>query len=343
MLNFQENADLIRYTTFGVQAKAKLFVEINSESDFLDLLETGEWKNNQHLFLGTGANVLFTRDFDGLVVKINIFGKNIVEKNDNNVVVEVGAGEDRNNFVERTIDQGWAGIENMISIPSSVGAAAFGNIGAYGMEAKDRIVSVTGINTATKETTTISNSECGFGYRESIFKQQFKDNFLITRVRFNLDVYTPDYILNTNYKDVQQYIADSGKEINIKTLSQAISEIRASKLPDWKTLGTAGSFFKNPIVSKERVALLRTNFVHLVSFDIPNDPAYVKLSAGQLIELARFKGYRKGKVGVYDKHALILVNYGGATGREIANLAGEIQDKVQEMFSVSLSPEVIYV
>ena len=343
MLNFQENTDLIRYTTFWVQAKTKLFVEINSESDFLDLLETWEWKNNQHLFLGTGANILFTKDFDWLVVKINILWKNIVENNDNNVVVEVGAGEDRNNFVERTIDQWWAWIENMISIPSSVGAAAFGNIGAYGMEAKDRIVSVSGINTTTKETTTISNSECKFWYRESIFKQQFKDNFLITRVGFHLDVYTPDYILNTNYKDVQQYIADSGKEINIKTLSQAISEIRASKLPDWKTLWTAGSFFKNPIVSKERVALLRTNFVHLVSFNIPNDPAYVKLSAGQLIELAGFKGYKKWNVGVYDKHALILVNYGWATWREIANLAGEIQDKVQEMFSVSLSPEVIYV
>ena len=343
MLNFQENTDLIRYTTFWVQAKTKLFVEINSESDFLDLLETWEWKNNQHLFLGTGANILFTKDFDWLVVKINILWKNIVEKNDNNVVVEVGAGEDRNNFVERTIDQWWAWIENMISIPSSVGAAAFGNIGAYGMEAKDRIVSVSGINTTTKETTTISNSDCSFWYRESVFKQQFKDNFLITRVRFNLDVYTPDYILNTNYKDVQQYIADSRKEINIKTVSQAISEIRESKLPDRKTLWTAGSFFKNPIVSKERVALLRTNFVHLVSFDIPDDPAYVKLSAGQLIELAGFKWYKKGNVGVYDKHALILVNHGWATGKEIVDLAGEIQDSVQEMFWVSLSPEVIYV
>ncbi len=343
MLNFQQNIDLASYTTFWVQAKAKLFVEINSESDFLDLLETWEWKNNQHLFLGTGANVLFTRDFDWLIVKINILWKNTIEKNENNVVLEVWAGEDRNNFVNRTIDQWWAWIENMISIPSSVGAAAFGNIGAYGVEAKDRITSVVGIDTTTKKTITLSRDECGFWYRDSVFKTQFKDNFLITKVRFNLDVYSSNYILNTNYKDIQQYMADNGKNINIKTLSQAIVEIRANKLPDWKNLWTAGSFFKNPLVSREKVALLRTNFVHLVSFDIQNDPAYVKLSAGQLIELAGFKWYKKWNVGVYNKHALILVNYGWATGKEIVDLAGEIQNKVQEMFWVSLSPEVIYV
>lgn len=342
MLSFQKNTDLVSYTTFWAQAKSKFFVEINSESDFLDLLESWEWKNNQHLFLGTGANILFTKDFDWLVVKVNILWKNIVEKNDNNVVVEIWAGEDRNNFVERTIDQWRAWIENMISIPSSVGAAAFGNIGAYGMEAKDRIVSVTGINTATKETLTIINSECKFWYRESVFKNQLKDNFLITKVRFNLSVYNKDYVLNTNYRDVQWWIADSWSEVNLKTISQAIEKIRASKLPDRKTLWTAGSFFKNPLISKEKAALLRTNFVHLICFDIPDDPAYVKLSAGQLIELAWFKWYKKWNVGVYDKHALILVNYGWATGREIADLAGEIQDKVQEIFWVSLSPEVIY-
>lgn len=343
MLNFQQHIDLAPYTTFWVKAKAKLFVEIDSEAAFLELVETPERKNNQHLFLGTGANILFTKDFDGLIVKINIKGKDIIEKTDTSVLIDVGAGEDRNEFVKRTIDNWWAGIENMIAIPSSVWAAAFGNIGAYGMEAKDRIVSVTGINTATKEILTINNSECKFWYRESIFKNQFKDNFLITKVRFNLYVYNQDYILNTNYRDIQWWIADSWSEVNLKTISQAIEKIRESKLPDRKTLWTAGSFFKNPKISKERFALLKTNFVHLVSFDIPDEPWYIKLSAGQLIELAGFKGYKKENVGVYDKHALILVNYGWATGREIVDLAGEIQDAVQEMFSVSLSPEVIYV
>ncbi len=343
MLNFQQSIDLASYTTFWVQAKAKLFVEIESESDFLELLETSEWKNNHHLFLGTGANILFTRDFDWLVVKVNILGKNIIEKNEHSVVVEVWAGEDRNNFVERTIDQWRAWIENMIAIPSSVWAAAFGNIGAYGMETKDRISSVTGINTTTKETITLSNTECKFWYRESVFKNEFKDTFLITKVRFHLDVYSPDYVLNTNYRDVQWWIADSWSEVNLKTISQAIKHIRESKLPDWKILWTAGSFFKNPMISKERFALLKTNFVYLVSFDIPDEPWYIKLSAGQLIELAGFKGHKKGNVGVYDKHALILVNYGWAKWSEIVDLAGEIQDSVQEMFSVFLSPEVIYV
>lgn len=343
MITFQQNIHLASYTTFWVQAKAKLFVEITSEADFLELLDSPERKNNTHIFLGTGANILFTQDVDGLVVKIWITGKRIIENNNKQVIIEAWAWENWNDFVERTIDQGRAGIENMIAIPSSVWAAAFGNIGAYGMEAKDRIVSVTGINIATKETITLSNIECQFWYRESIFKNHFKDNFLITNVRFHLNIYTPDYILNTNYKDIQQYLTDSWAQVTPKTLAEAIKEIRASKLPDWKVLWTAGSYFKNPIISRERFDLLKSNFVHLVSFDIPNDPAYVKLSAGQLIELAGLKWYKKGNVGVYDKHALILVNYGWATWSEIIDLAGEIQDRVQEMFSVSLSPEVIYV
>lgn len=343
MLNFQNNINLAPYTTFGVQAKAKLFVEVDSEASFLELLETPERKNNQHLFLGTGANILFTKDFDGLIVKINIKGKDIIEKTDTSVIIDVGAGEDWNEFVRWTIDQKWAGIENMVAIPSSVWAAAFWNIGAYGMEAKDRIISVHGINTATKEAITLSNIECLFGYRESIFKQQLKDNFLITKVRFGLHVYSDQYTLNTNYRDVQQWIADSWSKITLKTIAKAIAEIRSHKLPDRKVLGTAGSFFKNPMISKEKFALLKTNFVHLMSFDVADEPGYIKLSAGQLIEIAGFKGYKKGNAGVYNKHALILVNYWWATGREIVDLAGEIQSKVQETFSVSLSPEVIYV
>lgn len=343
MINFQHNIDLVPYTTFWIQATAKLFIEIDSEDAFLELLETPEWKNNYHLFLGTGANILFTQDFDGLIVKVIIDGKHIIEQTDSSVVLEVGAGENRNNFVEWTINQWRAGLENMIAIPSSVWAAAFGNIGAYGMEAKDRIISVSGINTTTKEIITLSNSDCLFAYRESIFKQDLKDKFLITRVRFGLHTYNSQYTLNINYKDVQNYMADTWSEINIVTLSKAISEIRANKLPDRKVLGTAGSFFKNPTISKDRFDLLRTNFIHLVSFEIPGDQGYVKLSAGQLIEIAWFKWYKKGNVWVYDKHALILVNYGWATGQEIVNLAGEIQSKVQDMFGVSLSPEVIYV
>lgn len=343
MIKFQQNIDLTAYTTFWVKAKTKLFVEIDSESDFFDLLDSFEWKNNPHVFLWTWANMLFTRDFDGLVVKINILWKNIIEKNDNNVTIDVWAGENWNDFVERAIDQGFAWIENMIAIPSSVWAAIVWNIGAYGMEVKDRIVSVTGINTVTKEISTISNSDCQFWYRESVFKKHLGNNFLITKVKFILEIYNENYILNTNYKDLEEYIADNWEKTDIKTLSKAITSIREKKLPDRKTLWTAGSFFKNPVISKDKVALLRTNFVHLVSFDIPNEQSYVKLSAWQLIEIAWFKWYKKGKVGVYDKHALILVNYGWATWEEVVNLAWEIQNNIQDMFWVSLYPEVIYV
>lgn len=343
MVNFQHNFDLTSYTTFWVKAKTKLFVEISSEKEFLELLDTPERKNNNHIFLWTWANILFTQDFDGIIVKISIKGKDIIEQNNETIVLDVGAGEDWNNFVEWTIEKWWAGIENMIAIPSSVWAAAFGNIGAYGMEVKDRIVSVTGINTATKEILTINNSECNFWYRESVFKNQFKDNFLITKVRFVLYVYNKQYNLNTNYRDIQQRITDSWSEVNLQTISKAIADIRSHKLPDRKKLWTAGSFFKNPKISRDRFDILKTNFVHLMSFDIPDDPGYLKLSAGQLIEIAGFKGYKKWNVWVYNKHALVLINYGWATGQEIADLAGEIQYKVQELFSISLSPEVIYV
>lgn len=343
MLKFQQNIDLSPFTTFGVKALAKLFVEITSESDFLELLDTRERKNNTHLFLWTGANILFTQDFDGLVVKINILWKNIIQKDNNTILLNVGAGENWNDFVQRTIDQWWAGIENLIAIPSSVGAAAFGNIGAYGMETKNRIVSVRGINTTTKEIQTLDNNQCLFWYRESIFKQQYKDDFLITQVDFQLCVYNDSYNLNTNYKDIQEWITSHWWEITLQSLSKAISSIRENKLPDRKKLGTAWSFFKNPIIAKPQFDLLKENFVHLVSYDIVDDPTYVKLSAGQLIELAGFKWYKKWNAGVYDKHALILINHGWATGQEIVELAGEIQDKVQELFWVSLSPEVIYV
>lgn len=341
MLNFKYDVDLVPYTTFWVKAKARIFVEIESEESFLRLIKANEWKNNEHLFLGNWANILFRKDFDGLVVKVNIKGKKVINNWWNHVYVEAGSGEDRNDFVQWTIDRWFAGIENMIAIPSSVGAAAFWNIWAYGMEAKDRILSVHGIDTITWEIITLPNNECNFWYRDSIFKQ--KGDFFITKVTFELDVYDENYELNTNYRDIKQYIENNWRNIDIKELAKAITEIRTKKLPDRKSLGTAWSFFKNPIISRERLWFLKTTFYNIACFDIPWDPAYVKLSAWQLIELAWFKWYKKWNVGVYDKHALILINYGWATGREIIDLAGEIQDKVQKMFWVFLSPEVIYI
>ncbi len=343
MLDFQYNINLAQYTTFWVQAKAKLFIEISSEDDFLELLETKEREQNPHIFLGNWANTLFVRDFDWLVVKVAIKGKHVLEENALYNLLEIGSGEDWNDFVWRTIERWRAWLENMVAIPSSVWAAAFWNIWAYWMEAKDRIIWVCGIDIETKQTLVFSNNQCEFWYRNSIFKHHYKDKFFITKVLFALDIYTDKYIINSNYKDIKESISLSWQKITLSDLAKTITTIRSTKLPDRKILWTAGSFFKNPVISKENFSLLQTNFVHLISYTIPEDPTYLKLSAGQLIELAWFKWYRLWNVWIYDKHALILINYGGATWKEIVNLAEIIHNKVQEMFWVSLDPEVMYV
>ncbi len=343
MIEFQENVDLSDYNTFWVKAKAKLFVEISNEEQFLELLGQKERKENERLFLGTGANTLFTRDFKGLIVKVNIKGKKIIEETEDWVIVEAGAGENWNDFVLWTLDQWLAGLENMVAIPSSVWAAAFGNIGAYGSEAKDRIVSVEGINTGTKKHEERNNAQCEFEYRGSVFKKQLKEEFLITKVRYLLKKFDQNYVLNTNYKDIQDYIKQNPGEMPAKKLAEIISEIRWKKLPNPTEIWTAGSFFKNPVIDVWHFSRLQTRFLNLISFDIPDEMAYVKLSAGQLIELAGMKWYRIGDAWVYDKHALVLVNHGNASGREIAELADKIQDRVQEIFDITIYPEVIYV
>lgn len=343
MVTFSSKKDLASFTTFWLHAYTDFFVEVTSEKEVFALLQTLQRKKFPHFFLGNGANVLFTKDYEWLVVKIGIKGRRIVEKKDWIITLAVGAGEDWNDFVLRTINQWWAGLENLVAIPSSVWAAAFGNIWAYGMEAKDRIVSVRGIDLSTWKNKSLTNTECMFWYRESIFKRELNGSFLITEVIFALEEITPSYHINTNYRDIQQWIEKSREDITIKNISQAIIAIRNNKLPDWHKLWTAGSFFKNPLILKEKYTLLKERFVNLMYFDIPDDLSYVKLSAGQLIELAGFKWYRQGNVGVYQNHALILVNYGWGTGEEVKALATAIQEKVYLLFGVQLEPEVIYV
>lgn len=343
MISFQSTIDLAPYTTFGVHANARLFVEITSEAELLELLASPEWSKYPHIFLGSGANILFTQDYPGIVVKVSLTGRKILKETSDSVELLVGAGENWNDLVLRTVQQWWGGLENLVGIPSSVGAAAVGNIGAYGIEAKDRITSVQGIDIHTWITKTLTSSECQFGYRESIFKHELKDSFVITGVCFRLEKFSPKYVFVTNYREIQTGLASIEGRLSLEKLALLITSIRDSKLPDRRTLGTAGSFFKNPIVSLDLFEYLREGYPNLVSFNIPDDKHHVKLSAGQLIELVGLKWHKQGNVGVYEKHALILVNYGEGTGHEIVNLAKVIQGKVKEKFWVSLESEVIYV
>lgn len=282
-------------------------------------------------------------------------GKKVVQEKDNLVYVKAGAGENRHEVMMWSLEQWYVWGENLVLIPSTIGAAPFGNIGAYGKEAKDIIYEVEWIDIMTKEKKVRTNSECHFGYRESIFKNALKNKVIITAVTFVFEKQSPDYVPNIQYNDIQNNIWEKWidpTEITALQVANLIIEIREKKLPDWKKIGTAGSFFKNPVVTKDqyekllvKYPQLKWNEVHSSEFWIlnwtPQSGAAFKLSAGQLIELAGFKWKSKWPVATYDKHALIIVNNGGASGPEIRAFAQSIQKKVLELFDVTLEPEVI--
>jgi UDP-N-acetylmuramate dehydrogenase len=288
--------------------------------------------------------MLFTEDtFDGLVIKINILGKSVLQETDKKVIIEVWAGEQRDNFVRRSINQGLAGSENLVSIPGTVWATPVQNIWAYGIEAKDIIVSVTCIDMKTGDSKHLLSEECLFWYRSSIFKTQLHGDFVITSVQFCLAKYNQEqYIWNVNYEWVAERTAEIQQQHTEKTLPRciatAIAQIRAEKLPDLKKIGTAGSFFQNPLVSVKQYKQLLIRFPSLKWR--PNQENNVKLSAGQLIELAWFKGHTQNNVGVYEHHALVLVHHGEGKWAYLLEVINLIRDKVQDLFTVQLIPEV---
>ena len=281
-------------------------------------------------------------------------GKKVIKEENNIVYITAGAGENRHDVMMRTLEQWYVGSENLVLIPGEVWAAPVGNIGAYGKEAKDIIYEVEGIDLVTKEKKTWSNSQCEFGYRDSIFKHEWKDKVIITAVTFMFIKQSIDYIPNIQYNDIQDSIAEKGMDpvtISAQEVANIIITIREKKLPDRTKVGTAGSFFKNPVISKEQFELLLSKYPHLKwnifqeknqhsTFNIQHS-TLVKLSAGQLIELVGYKGKSVWPVATYDKHALIIVNNGGASGPEIRAFAQSIQKKVLELFGVMLEPEVI--
>jgi UDP-N-acetylmuramate dehydrogenase len=326
---------LKNHNTFGIEAKAKQFIAVHSIDELKKVLE--ENKNQPKFILGGGSNMLLTKDIDALVIHIDLKGKKIVEENDDYVWVESQAGEAWHDFVLWTIEQDFGGLENMSLIPGNVGTTPVQNIGAYGTEIKDTFVSCNAINIATQEIKTFTHTECNFGYRESIFKNEVKDQYIITSVTYKLT--KRNHKINTSYGDITAELAKNNiTNPNLKDVSNAVIAIRQSKLPDPKELGNSGSFFKNPILLKSDFEKIHKKFPEMKYYNVSETE--VKVPAGWLIEQAGFKGKRFGDAGIHKNQALVLVNYGNATGQEILAISKDIQKTVFEKFGIHIEAEV---
>ncbi|MEO8885286.1 MAG: UDP-N-acetylmuramate dehydrogenase [Mucilaginibacter sp.] len=335
MLQIQQNVSLKNFNTFGVEAAAKYFVEINHEDDLVELFMDPQWKQGRLLVLGGGSNMLLINDFDGLVIRMNIRGFEH-RINHNDVFVEAGGGEVWDDLVNFCVAREYAGLENLSLIPGSVGASPIQNIGAYGVELQDVFYSCRAFEIATGTFKTFTKADCKFDYRESVFKSELKGQYIIVAVKFHLSL-IPNF--NLHYGAIEQELANRGiTQPTIKDVSQVVSHIRVSKLPDPTTIGNAGSFFKNPVISLAEFAPIQTKFPDVVHF--PAGEGHVKLAAGWLIEQCGWKGKVVGHTGTWKSQALVLVNHGGATGDEVYNFSSQIIDSVYTKFGVTLQREV---
>jgi len=334
-MQIQTNFSLKKFNTFGIEAKATQFVAVHNLEDLKSILKSHV--SNKKFILGGGSNMLLTQDIDALVIHIDLKGKKIIKEDENFVWVESQAGENWHEFVLWTIDQNFGGLENMSLIPGNVGTTPVQNIGAYGTEIKDTFVSCNAINIATQEMKTFTKDECNFGYRESVFKNEAKDKYVIVSVIFKLTKRL--HKINTSYGDITIELEKQNVTIpTLKDVSNAIIAIRQSKLPDPKELGNSGSFFKNPIISKELFEKVQQKFPEIKFFEV--SATEVKVPAGWLIENAGLKGYRTGDAGVHKNQALVLVNYGNATGKDILNLSKYVQKTVFDKYGIEIETEV---
>ena len=338
-MQIQQNVSLKPYNTFGLEATARFFVEIESIEELKSILQNPNYQLIDKLFLGGGSNILFTTDYDGLVIKINLKGINKVFENDAHIHVKAGAGEIWHDLVVYCVENQYAGMENLSLIPGTVGASPMQNIGAYGVEIKDIFEELEALNLESLEIETFKLDDCHFGYRESIFKHQFKGKYVITSVTFQLNK-VPVY--KVAYGDIQKTLEDMNvKSLSIKAVCDAVINIRKSKLPDPAKIGNSGSFFKNPEIPKRKYDDLKRKFENMPSY--PINETTIKVPAGWLIEQAGWKGFRDGQIGVHIRQALVLVNYGGGTGEQIKALSAKIQASVLEKFGISLSIEVNFI
>jgi len=336
-MNTNQHISLLPYNTFGINAKADYFVEYDSIADLQAVLQMDIVKQNRILHIGSGSNLLFLKDFEGVVLHSAIKDITGTREDVDSAYLEVGSGVVWDDLVAYCVLNGLGGIENLSLIPGEVGASAVQNIGAYGVEVQDIILEVNAVEIETATVRTFSNEECHYGYRSSIFKNELKGKYIITSVLFRLDK-KPKFKLN--YQHLEEEVLKCG-EVNLQTIRQTIIAVRESKLPDPKVLGNAGSFFMNPIIAKTLFVSLQEKY--------PNIPHYVvseteeKVPAGWLIDQCGWKGKQIGRAGVHNKQALVLVNLGGATGAEIVHLAEQIQSSVKETFGIELKPEVNYI
>ena len=325
------------FNTFGIEAEARQFVEISSIDQYVALRTSGEYAHLPHLFLGGGSNVLLTQAQEALVVKISIPGISVVKEDADFVWLKGGAGVVWDEFVQYAVNHGWSGLENLSLIPGTVGAAPMQNIGAYGAEIKDTFDSLEALNLQTLAIEVFDAKACAFGYRESFFKRAGKGLYLIGSVTFKL---SKKPSVKTSYGAIQEVLATKGiTQPSIRDVADAVIEIRKSKLPDPKEIGNSGSFFKNPTVSASEASRLMAEFPGIPNYLVEGSTE-VKFPAGWFIEKAGWKGFRRGDAGVHSKQALVLVNYGEATGAEILALSEEIKQSIKDTFGVSLETEV---
>ena len=330
---FKENFSLQKLNTFGINVMAKQFAAFSTMDELGEILEN---KIDNKLILGGGSNILFTKNYNGIVLKNEIAGIVKIKEDEHHEYVQAGAGEVWNDLVIYCIENNFAGMENLSLIPGSVGASPMQNIGAYGVELKDIFYELEAYNIAEKKVVSFSKNDCEFGYRESVFKNKFKNEFVILSVTFRLNK-IPTF--NTSYGAIENELEKMGMQTkSIKAISDAVINIRRSKLPDPTVIGNAGSFFKNPTIANAQFNLLKEKFENIVGY--PFGENETKLAAGWLIEQCGWKGYRKNDAGCHEKQALVLVNYGAANGSEILELSGEIILSVEEKFGVRLSREV---
>jgi len=335
MLQIQENICLKPYNSFGIDVKASYFAEIFSEADLARLFKNEIVKSQKLLIIGGGSNVLFTQDYNGLVIKISIKGIQS-EMIDGKVLVTAGAGEVWNDFVNYCVGHHFAGVENLSLIPGTVGASPIQNIGAYGVELKDVFESCSAFEIKTGKIKVFTYDDCHFGYRESIFKGELKGKYIITSVTFRLSA---EAKINTSYGAIETELLNRGIENpNIADVSSAVSHIRVSKLPDPSTIGNAGSFFKNPVIEKHEFADIVAKHPDVVHYPTADDK--IKLAAGWLIEQCGWKGKVVGQTGTWKNQALVLVNHGHATGTEVYNFSEQIIDSIKSTFGVTLEREV---
>ena len=335
MSNILHNYSLKNHNTFGIDVKAKHFSKFNSVLELKKILNTHLYQEEKFFILGSGSNILLTQDFDGFILHNTIEGICIIKDNENDILVEVGGGVVWHDFVMWSVSKELSGIENLALIPGTVGASPVQNIGAYGMEVKDSITKVYTLEIKNKEVKIFSNKDCKFSYRNSSFKKEEEKKFIITKVEFRLSKHPLNKI---TYGAIEEELKNLQLEANPATIAEAVINIRSRKLPDPKELGNSGSFFKNPVIETTKFEELTKEFPDMVGYTISS--SQTKIAAGWLIDNAGLKGYRKADAGVHKNQALVLVNYGNASGTEIINLATKIQQKVKEKYGISIEPEV---